>query len=37
VQNDPSGLDEFDRRILQVLSEDGRIPVTDLALRIGLS
>lgn len=37
MQNDPSGLDEFDRRILLVLSEDGRIPVTDLAQRIGLS
>jgi DNA-binding Lrp family transcriptional regulator len=24
-------LDQFDRRILEVLSEDGRIPVTELS------
>jgi len=30
-------LDEYDRKILQVLREDGRITVTDLAERIGLS
>jgi Lrp/AsnC family transcriptional regulator, leucine-responsive regulatory protein len=30
-------LDEYDRKILTVLREDGRITVTDLAQRIGLS
>ena len=30
-------LDRFDRAILRVLAEDGRISVTDLAARIGLS
>lgn len=30
-------LDRFDRRILDVLSGDGRISITDLAQRIGLS
>jgi Lrp/AsnC family transcriptional regulator, leucine-responsive regulatory protein len=33
----PVDLDEYDRRILAVLREDGRITVTDLAERIGLS
>lgn len=32
-----SDIDRFDRAILQVLSQDGRITVTDLAGRIGLS
>lgn len=32
-----SEIDRFDRAILQVLAEDGRITVTDLAERIGLS
>ncbi|WP_390913154.1 Lrp/AsnC ligand binding domain-containing protein [Pseudosulfitobacter sp. SM2401] len=32
-----SGLDRFDAAILEVLAEDGRISVTDLAGRIGLS
>jgi Lrp/AsnC family transcriptional regulator, leucine-responsive regulatory protein len=32
-----SELDRFDRAILQVLAEDGRISLTDLAARIGLS
>ena len=31
------GLDGFDMAILQVLSKEGRLPVTDLARRIGLS
>ncbi|MDU8927243.1 Lrp/AsnC ligand binding domain-containing protein [Alisedimentitalea sp. MJ-SS2] len=31
------GLDRFDRKILSVLASDGRISVTDLARRIGLS
>lgn len=30
-------LDQFDRRILEILSEDGRISVTDLADKVGLS
>jgi len=30
-------LDEFDRKIIGVLCEDGRITITDLARRIGLS
>ncbi|ATY30717.1 Lrp/AsnC family transcriptional regulator [Sphingomonas psychrotolerans] len=33
----PADLDEYDRRILAALREDGRITVTDLAQRIGLS
>lgn len=32
-----SELDRFDHAILRVLAEDGRISVTDLAARIGLS
>ena len=32
-----SGLDRFDTAILTVLAEDGRISITDLARRIGLS
>jgi Lrp/AsnC family leucine-responsive transcriptional regulator len=32
-----SDLDEFDRKIIAVLRTDGRISVTDLAQRIGLS
>ena len=32
-----SEIDRFDRAILQVLAKDGRITVTDLAERIGLS
>lgn len=30
-------LDEFDRRIVSILMQDGRISVTDLAGRVGLS
>ncbi|CCF21360.1 Proline dehydrogenase transcriptional activator [Pseudorhizobium banfieldiae] len=32
-----SQLDAFDRKILEIVSEDGRIAVTELANRIGLS
>lgn len=32
-----SQLDAYDRKILEVISEDGRIPITELANRIGLS
>ncbi|MGA9253118.1 MAG: Lrp/AsnC ligand binding domain-containing protein [Roseobacter sp.] len=32
-----SALDRFDRAILSVLAEEGRISITDLARRIGLS
>lgn len=30
-------LDRFDRQIIAILSTDGRLPVTDLAKRIGMS
>lgn len=30
-------LDQFDRRIIEALSEDGRMSITDLAARAGLS
>ncbi|MET0370047.1 MAG: Lrp/AsnC family transcriptional regulator [Sphingobium sp.] len=33
----PVDLDDFDRRIIAVLQDDGRITVTDLAQRVGLS
>jgi len=33
----PVDLDEFDRKILAVLQQDGRITITDLAERVGLS
>ena len=32
-----SDIDQFDRRILDCLSEDGRMSITDLAKRVGLS
>ena len=34
---DPVELDGFDRKILAALEDDGRISVTDLALKVGLS
>nr|WP_280520443.1 Lrp/AsnC family transcriptional regulator [Phaeobacter sp. J2-8] len=37
VQSDQFELDSFDRAIIAVLAEDGRISVTELAKRIGLS
>lgn len=37
ISDDISDIDLFDRRILAALSEDGRMSVTDLAARIGLS
>lgn len=37
TQSDQSDLDGFDRAILSVLAEDGRISITDLSKRIGLS
>lgn len=37
MQKDFPGLDRFDRIILAILAEDGRIPIADLARRIGLS
>lgn len=37
MQNDFEAMDRFDRAILDVLAEDGRISVADLARRIGLS
>lgn len=32
-----SHLDSFDRKIIEIVAENGRIPVTELAARIGLS
>ncbi len=37
MENDRMGLDRFDRAILSELARDGRMSVTDLAVRIGLS
>ena len=37
MENDAYDLDRFDRAILAVLAQDGRISITDLAKRIGLS
>ncbi len=37
MQMDGRDMDEFDRSILRVLSEEGRISIADLARRIGLS
>lgn len=37
MQSEEFGLDRFDRTILSVLAGEGRISVTDLAKRIGLS
>ncbi|GAA6182052.1 Lrp/AsnC ligand binding domain-containing protein [Shimia sp. NS0008-38b] len=37
MQKDQSGLDAFDRAILEVLARDGRVSMTDLAREIGLS
>jgi len=36
-KKDLPDLDKFDRSILAVLAEDGRVSITDLAARIGLS
>ncbi|MDZ7904863.1 MAG: Lrp/AsnC ligand binding domain-containing protein [Cypionkella sp.] len=33
----PQDLDRFDRAILDILAREGRLPITELALRIGLS
>jgi len=37
MQNDQINLDRYDQAILRALSSEGRISVTDLAQRIGLS
>ena len=34
---DPEELDPFDRKIIQILRADGRLSVTELAKRVGLS
>ena len=34
---DPDPLDQIDRKILKILSRDGRLPVTELAAQVGLS
>lgn len=36
-KSDQLNLDRFDQSILRVLAEDGRMSITDLAIRIGLS
>ena len=37
MQDETLGLDRFDQAILTTLAEEGRISITDLAKRIGLS
>lgn len=38
MEKPPEGeLDMFDRKIIEILAEDGRISITDLAQRVGLS
>ena len=37
MRNFDSDLDQFDRRILEILSRDARISITDLSNRVGLS
>jgi len=37
MSSDPPDLDRYDRAILEVLTTDGRISLTDLAARIGLT
>lgn len=37
MSDDNADLDRFDRAIISTLAGDGRIPITDLAKRIGLS
>ena len=37
VQNEHEGFDRFDRAILSELAEEGRMSITELARRIGLS
>lgn len=37
MQENWAALDRFDRKVLAVLAEDGRISIADLARRIGLS
>lgn len=37
MQNAFDGLDQFDRAILDILGQEGRIAIADLARRIGLS
>jgi len=37
IEENTGKLDRYDRRILAILSKDGRLPITDLAREIGLS
>lgn len=37
MSDDRNGLDAYDEAILEVVSQEGRISVTDLAARVGLS
>ena len=36
-EDEGSQIDQFDRRILEAVSEDGRMSITELAARVGLS
>jgi Lrp/AsnC family transcriptional regulator, leucine-responsive regulatory protein len=36
-QSDHTTLDRYDRKILEILGKQGRLPITDLARRVGLS
>ncbi len=37
IIDDPSLLDQFYKKILSILGKEGRLPITDLAKRVGLS
>ena len=37
MKNKSDQLDLYDRKIIRILSKDGRLPVTELAKRIGMS
>ena len=36
-KHEESHIDQFDRKIIEILSHEGRLPVTELAVRVGLS
>jgi Lrp/AsnC family leucine-responsive transcriptional regulator len=36
-ESSPSDIDQFDRKIMNLLSQDGRMTITDLAAQVGLS
>lgn len=35
--NNTGQLDRYDRKIIEILGKEGRLPITDLAVRVGLS